>query len=421
MRRRPFSTSPSYLQSIQGLLRLHELTVSGNEDSSEAEAIRDSLERPWIGLSATEQKRITGLSEDLYSISNPRGNPPPANPQAQRKLLEASQALESGDWDGALDLLRRWGKFLDAAILSFLRGTIWRDAGDNETAVLFYRHAVQLDPSEVSFAVMYLSTLDKTDPVAADQRAREILGNDQAHQPIVVVQAAFTLVISMPRDATVNLRPHLQTLAQILERTLNRLQNDHNTSNSIFALTNATALLGFCYGQLGDFHSALQFYNLGLASDPEDEGLLVARGILRYGVEANAADDFEQAIRSGSTMVWPYFFLAHHYLINNRFEDCRRMSERALEFPASDEVRANLNEWLAISESELGFPAERIRAKFEAALRLAPDSNRIRGNLLAFETLVAHGRYGQNTWHKPNVSEVREVGRAGYQPRPLAA
>jgi tetratricopeptide (TPR) repeat protein len=421
MTKRPFSTSFSYIQSIQGLRRLHEMTLTGEDESPEAEAVRDGLDGPWTRLSEVEQKRITGLSEDLYSISDPPEESVPPHPQVQRKLLEFYQAQKSGDWDKALELLRCWKKYLDPALLSFLRGAIWREAGDYETAVLFYRHAAQLDPSDVQFAVMYLSTLDKTDPVAADERARDILVNDEAYQPIVVMQAAYVLTKSMPRGATANYQSELHTLTQVLERTLGRLQSDQSTSPSAFEWTNVTGLLGFCYGQLGDFQKSLRLYNLGMAADPENEGLLVARGILRYGVEANAAQDFEQAIRSGSKMVWPYFFLAHHYLVNNVFEECRKMSEQALEFPASDEVRAYLNEWLAISETELGFPPERIRAKFEAAKRLAPDSDRIRRNLDGFENAIAQGCYHQRTWDKPNGSEVQAVGRGGYQPLPVAA
>ena len=132
MNKRPFSTSPSYVQSIQGLLRLHELTLKGEDESPEAEAVRDSLDRPWTGLSEVEQKRITGLSEDLYSISNPSGEPIPTNPQAKRKLLEAIEARQSGEWDKALELLRRWGKYLEPAELSSSGGFVWQEAGDNQ-------------------------------------------------------------------------------------------------------------------------------------------------------------------------------------------------------------------------------------------------------------------------------------------------
>jgi hypothetical protein len=164
MTRQPFSTSPSYVQSIHGLRHLHELTLKGEDESPEAQAIRDSLERPWLGLSAVEQKRITGLSEDLYSISEPPGEPLPTNSLAQQKLSEALEARQSGDWDKALELLRCWGMYLEPAVLSFLRGSVWRQAGDHETASLFYQHASQIDPNDENSKSPDLST-----PITAEE------------------------------------------------------------------------------------------------------------------------------------------------------------------------------------------------------------------------------------------------------------
>jgi hypothetical protein len=164
MNKRPFSTSPSYVQSIQGLLRLHELTLKGEDESPEAESVRDSLDRPWTELSEVEQKRITGLSEDLYSIRNPSEGPIPTNPQAQRELSEAIEARQSGEWDKALELLRRWGESLEPAVLSFVRGTVWQEAGDSDTASQFYQFASELHPIDENFTSVYSSKRVKTDP-----------------------------------------------------------------------------------------------------------------------------------------------------------------------------------------------------------------------------------------------------------------
>src|ERR1700677_1576950 len=95
----PFSTRPAYVQSIRGLLRLHRLAETGNDESPEADAIRDNLERPWHELSEIEKQRIAGLSEDLYSISEPVSQALQMVPQAQRKVLEAIEARQSGGWD----------------------------------------------------------------------------------------------------------------------------------------------------------------------------------------------------------------------------------------------------------------------------------------------------------------------------------
>jgi hypothetical protein len=129
------------------LHELHKLALQGQNDSAFADEIRDGLERIWHDLSAIEQDRIDGLSEDLYSISDPLQEPLPTNPQVQRKLIEVGEAREAGNWDLALSLLRESSRHLDPALLSKFRGEIWQAAGDEETAKLFFDHAASLVPS----------------------------------------------------------------------------------------------------------------------------------------------------------------------------------------------------------------------------------------------------------------------------------
>lgn len=147
MATRPFSGSPAYAETIRGLLRLHTLTENSQDESPEADAIRDRLERPWRDLSDVEKERITGLSEDLYSISDPFPERLPISPEAEQGRLDAIAASQAGDPNSALVLLRRWAKHLDPASLSYERGCVWAEAGDIETAAPFFEHAARLDPS----------------------------------------------------------------------------------------------------------------------------------------------------------------------------------------------------------------------------------------------------------------------------------
>jgi hypothetical protein len=40
------------------------------------------------------------------------------------------EARKQGDWERALDLLRRWGSYFDPALVSYFRGAVWLEAGD---------------------------------------------------------------------------------------------------------------------------------------------------------------------------------------------------------------------------------------------------------------------------------------------------
>ena len=82
------------------------------------------------------------------------------NPQAQGKLGEAYEARERGEWDRALELLRRWGKYVPAPLLSYLRATIWEAAGERPVAAIFFEHACRLDPQNENFQAMFLNVLN---------------------------------------------------------------------------------------------------------------------------------------------------------------------------------------------------------------------------------------------------------------------
>src|SRR4051812_5283432 len=131
MTKRPLPMSPAYVQYVRGLHRLHALVAEGRDDSPEADAVRDGMDEPGYALSEAERQRVNGLSEDLYSLSDPPAPAPEPNPQATRKLMEAAEARSAGDWDRALELLRRWGRYLEPAELSFQRGCVWKEAGDD--------------------------------------------------------------------------------------------------------------------------------------------------------------------------------------------------------------------------------------------------------------------------------------------------
>ena len=407
-----FSNEPHYVESVRALLRLHEFEVAGASESSEADAVRDSLERPWLLLSEPERKRITGLSEDLYSITIPTATAE-MTPQAQCGLIEAFEARKAGRWDQALELMRQWGTHIEPALCSYLRGSIWMEAGDSATASVFFRHAADLDEHNVNYECLYLQTLHNAYPARADDLAQKILSEHASHRPGLVIKAAEIRFVATKTMSEVDSRPVVSEILNVLESIVTGSDPNEPLMDSVYAM--AVALVAFCYDHLGNASAALEYYNKGIAGNPENEALLVARGILRYGADADAVHDFQAAIRAGTRMVWPFFFLAHQYLVNDRFAECLRVCEGAVELAASDSARANLFEWIGISRSELGMPAQTVREAFEEALRLAPDNDRIRSNLRAFEAAIA----SQNlpvAWHKASEATVQALGRIQYDP-----
>jgi tetratricopeptide (TPR) repeat protein len=95
------------------------------------------------------------------------------DPQSQAWLNEAFEARRLGDWDRVLDLLRQSRAHIDPALVSYLRGSIWLEAGDAATAALFYEHAFKLQPENVNYRAGLLNALKLADPAAARELLRE--------------------------------------------------------------------------------------------------------------------------------------------------------------------------------------------------------------------------------------------------------
>jgi len=121
----PFG-SPNFAIVAKGLVSLHKFIRDGEDDSPEAESIRDALDDPLDALDVIEKKRSQWLSEDLFSVSEPSATfkLKELNPQARQGIDEATRAWENLEWDLALTLLRRWKDYIPPADLSFRRGAI---------------------------------------------------------------------------------------------------------------------------------------------------------------------------------------------------------------------------------------------------------------------------------------------------------
>jgi len=151
-----FSQQADYLMVLRALHRLHELTLVGKDQGPEADAIRDGIDHPWNRLSETEKKRLEGLSEDLYSLSDPEV---PAGTQkgiAEPDLRKYIEAHKSKDWDFALALLRKMSNHLPPTLVAFLRGIIWQDAGDLETSAIFVRYVREVGRDHRELVVDWL-------------------------------------------------------------------------------------------------------------------------------------------------------------------------------------------------------------------------------------------------------------------------
>jgi tetratricopeptide (TPR) repeat protein len=378
--------SPSYLAVAKGVRELHRLVRSGLEDSPEADAIRDATDGPWEALSDMERDRVRGLSEDLYAITEPNTGPLlEMNPQAQAQLIEAVEARQRGDLDRALGLLRRLERHVAPALLHALRGEIWLDAGDLETAEMFFASAVELEPRNGILLSNWLLVLNQVDSMKARQHAEEILRAPSDYPPSAVAHAANVEFEASRGPADVDSTSVVRRLIPILEQTLSRLEAIPESDADPQASEFVVGLLGRCHESLGNTQAAARCYSLGLRRHPDSGPLLASRGLLLYGSSPQAVADLENATRFDYPAIWPYYLLAHHYLRSSRYLECLEMCRRAAGLASSSAVKSEMTEWSAIAQAHLGFPADLVRASFEEAIRIDPSNERASRNLASFE------------------------------------
>ena len=412
MARQPLAMSPNYGAFVRGIRELHRLTVLGKDELPEADVVRDAMDAPWEALSEAERKRASGLSGDLYSISDPPdGRQREMDAQAQEQFNNAIEARQRGEWDRALELLRQLTDFVAPALLSFLRGSIWLDAGDTETALLFVEHAWQVQPGNGQYLATFLHVLGLVDTDAAQERAKQILQNPDNTAPVAVVWAADIVFRANRSLSNAEAMAAIRQLLPVLRRAFARIEAGDKAGIDQSSYIMAVLLLGFCLEIEGQPQVAVEYLTKGLQIDPYNPALLGGRGVLLYGASPRAISDLELAIQNGSKEIWPYFYLAHHFLVTRRFDECRSMCERASPLPALAAVRSELAEWVAISKAEQGFPPDKVREAFETAIRLDPSNEGARRNLAAFEAALP----GKGNWQMPPESAWRASAQAERQ------
>lgn len=144
-----------------------------------------------------------------------------------------------------------------------------------------------------------------------------------------------------------------------------------------------------------------------IALDPRNDVLLIARGIIGYGSNVSSITDFEQAIKLNTQIIWPYYFMAHYLLSNNRMEECRVMCERAMEKVTPLRIQSELCEFLGIALTNLGYPRQVAQRAFENAIRVDPSNERARQNLQRFLTAIAANSPRPINWDRPSESYIR--------------
>lgn len=400
----------AYRQYAELLLRRHRLLLQSKDKDPQTEEIEDQLTEVWEKLDDIQRHSLSGIGSDLNWIRR-RTKPPPRgrkqNDVTQQEIHELLAKKASNDWHGVLFSLRVCAPVISPEKLAYLRASAYDAIGFYHFASTFYDLAAEIEPGNSSIAVLALRAVELSDPDTAQMRAAQILDAPLRYPCVAVLLSAVMVLREKERKrAPID----KERFAGILRGSIERLPLEP-PSEATNVMVYHQAAIGF--EVVEDFPSALQCYEDGLKFAPDHDGLLVGKGLLLYGSDsAKAVEAFGRAVRNGTPLLWPYFFLAHQYLLNGQFALSLGHGGEACKRAISDPVRAELLEWAAICQCELSFPEEAVRLLFQKAVALDPSNARIARNFGAFE--AAKAQEGQAAWEieKEQALKVRRAPRS---------
>ena len=366
-----FSSSYTDYESL--LKAIHDLNARDMLDSPEAELTRDKMDAAWRGLNETERAMLRGLSADLYSLTGEEIATDSAFVNEATLMKAAQREYETKDWISLLQTLRALSNKFPPAVVAYMRGRCWREIGRPDPALWFFELAHRLDPSQPNYELLVLDTMFRSShrPLAIE-RARALL-DDATARPHTVFGAAkivSEIAARLPSEEASDL---YKRVTRSLQAALNRVENSP-TSSVVPSLRLAAHLnLAIAFERQGEPEAARRAFDQAVAAFPGRDEIIIARAMFLLGRQPELAiQELRELVQRNTSSVYPYFFLAHHSLVNERFEQCIEFSERVSRMASDNLMRAHALEWTAIANHELGGSLDATMELLRQAIYLAP-------------------------------------------------
>ncbi len=285
-----FTENSCYVEHEALLMQLHHLIANGLGDTEEADAVRDRMEPSWYRLKPEEKLRIEGLSADLYMLQDAEI----FQPSDGRTKIQIGQAvyaaMEHERWADALVLLRQ-PNLLPREQVAAYRAAAYQGLGHLETALLFLRYVIQLDPTPPFLRVLELDLLARCRRDTELEKQAEAYLNDASAPAFLRINAAGILAEVYDHTESIRYENIVPALEQVLraEAPTTSLRRD----NMAFGYE----VLAYCYFQLGYIQRAYDAVTEGLRLGSSDS-LTSVQSNLRQMLagDANAFTRYEQSM-----------------------------------------------------------------------------------------------------------------------------
>lgn len=384
-----FADNPYYTLYESQLIDLHRLAAEGKGDSDGADSLRDAMEFPERELSDEELSRLNGLSADLYMLSGREQYEPSdsetVTPDQLRARIQA--AWQSEEWDTVLRLFRRGEAGFSQDQIAYLRARAYEKLHHLHPASLFMRQASILNPSSVAYQSMSLELLLRLGQhQEAFTVAEQTLNDPNAPLFLRILAAEILVNVAQERDLEVARPIHEQVVRELREILRSPAFLELPTAGQVLGFLDLAASLE----KLGQFAEAIAAMTEALTVQPNNDRVLVARGLLRAREDpTEAVTDFQLAVEQGTLSVTPYLFLAQHFLVHRNFREALRLAERGVPLSRNPRIVAQLRQSIAIAGFALGVPETEVLREFQVALELDPLNEGIQRNFQHFRNLKA--------------------------------
>ncbi len=408
-----FNDNPAYRTYESLLTELHRLVASGQNDTTEVDAIHIQMDDVEPRLSQREIERLNGLSSDLYMLQGKEALAP--TEMTQQQFTEAlNDAHKRDDWEQVLCLLRMQSHSVPEYARAYLRARAYDQLGSLDTALLFMEQAALLKPENKNyenFVIIYLSRLNQLDK--ALRRAERYVQADNTSISGRIQYAAL-LFMAAEESRGNNDRSYLRKAIDVLVPALHEATQDEDISKRELLLGFLT--LGSCYEDLDDNAAALTAFSNALQVDPDDIGALTLHGILLAQSDLEgAAIDFECAIANNDSSVTPYFYVAYASLRRGDYKHCLELCRKIQSMTNEPDALAAVWQWIAISQYYLDFPINTVVQNAQSASDLDPVNPQLQQTLALFQSMQALVERPQNEHLQP--LDIFTLGMSRPDPR----
>jgi tetratricopeptide (TPR) repeat protein len=388
--------NPSYRKVLDGLLRMHELSAAGEQETDEIKQLRDAIDEPYSDLSADERETIEGLSTDLFDVEKIISEPASDYRAMDGSVMAALRAQYSGHYDKALKLLRE-SESKPISRMSFFRGRNWSEKGEPKVALLFFNHAAKLDPRNDGYKAEALEAFVRAYPERAQKEITRLLTELPEGEPAVIIKACDIAFNEPPGDRDdENLRSLYKGIVKGLQLALAEMQEGPKRtpiSEVQPVYSYVYSILASCCRYLGMVDQAYFYYTFAIGLDPFNDALLISRGALIYGrtqfATQLAVEDFDRALRLETSLAIPFYFIAHFLLHSEKFDDCLNVVDNGLQKHGSQRLKSEMLEFKAIALAATNRPPELVRKTFKEAELVDETNERVLSNLANYERDLA--------------------------------